>query len=106
MKLGSKPSKIWKSSADLSKKYNRLNSQLNRLMVLDHVWAQLVGPKGKFWKLSAVKGNILYVSVSLAVAKNELKMRQSMLLSEINKYFDKPWIEKIELVKDLGAIHE
>lgn len=106
MKLGEKPREIWKKSAELNGKYNRLNSKLNRLMVLDHVWTQLVGNKERFWKLIAVKGNVLYVEVKLSVAKNELVGKKDFLVKELNKYFDKPWIEKIEIVKDLGAIHE
>lgn len=106
MKFGAKPRKIWNQPAELSGRYNRLNSQLNRLMVLDHVWSQLIGKKERFWKLTAVKNGILYVSVKLAVAKNELIARRETLIDELNKYFDKPWIKKIEIVNDLGATHE
>ena len=56
MKLGAKPREIWKPSSQLSGRFNRLNRKLNRLMVLDHVWTQLVGEKARFWKLEAVKG--------------------------------------------------
>ena len=72
MKLGAKPRKIWNTPSELNGKYSRLNSQLNRLMVLDHVWNQIIGKKERFWKLTAVKANVLYVDVKLAVAKNEL----------------------------------
>ena len=106
MKFGAKPRKIWNQPSELSGKYNRISSKLNRLMVLDHVWAQLVADKEKFWKLVAVKGSILYVSVRLSVARNELIGRRDGLIKELNKYFDKPWIEKIEIVKDLGASNE
>lgn len=75
-------------------------------MVLDHVWTRLVGEKERFWKLTGVKGACLYVSVRLSVARNELVGRRDTLIREINKHFDKPWIEKIEIVKDLGASNE
>ena len=106
MKLGEKPRKIWNQSLELNGKYNRLNNKLNRLMVLDHVWTQLIGKKERFWKLTAVKANTLYVKVTLAVAKNELISRRETLINELNKYFDKPWIKKIEIVNDLGDSHE
>ena len=106
MKLGAKPRKIWNESSELKGKFNRLNKQLSRLMVLDHVWAQLIGDKEKFWKLVAVQKGVLFVEVKLSVARSELVARRSMLIKELNKYFDKPWIEKIEIMKDLGAIHE
>ena len=106
MKFGAKPREIWKKSEELNGKYNRLHTKLNRLMVLDHVWKQRVGNKERFWKLIAVKQHTLYVIVTLSVARNELIAQREMLIKELNKYFDKPWIEKIEIVKDLGAIHE
>ena len=106
MKFGAKPRKIWNQPAELSGKYSRLSSQLNRLMVLDHVWSQLIGKKERFWKLTAVKANVIYVDVKLAVAKNELIARRENLINELNKYFDKPWIKKIEIVNNLGASHE
>ncbi|MBR3631862.1 MAG: DUF721 domain-containing protein [Elusimicrobiaceae bacterium] len=106
MKFGSKPREIWKKPAELNGKFNRLNNQLNRLMVLDHVWNKLIGTKQRFWKLKAVKGNVLYVAVQLAVAKNELTVKKETLINELNKYFDKPWIKKIEIVSDLGDTHE
>ena len=106
MKLGAKPREIWKPSSQLSGRFNRLNRKLNRLMVLDHVWTQLVGEKARFWKLEAVKGSTLYVSVHLSVARNELIGRRDTLIRELNKHFDNPWIEKIDIIKDLGASHE
>lgn len=106
MKLGAKPREIWKPSSQLSGRFNRLNRKLNRLMVLDYVWTQLVGEKARFWKLEAVKGSTLYVSVRLSVARNELIGRRDTLIRELNKHFDNPWIEKIDIIKDLGASHE
>ena len=98
--------KYGKKTSELNGKYNKLNSKLNKLMILDHVWTRLVADKEKFWKLTAVKDNTLYVSVRLSVARNELIGRRDGLIKELNKYFDKPWIEKIEIVKDLGASNE
>lgn len=106
MKFGAKPKEIWNKTSELNGKYNKLNSKLNKLMILDHVWTRLVADKEKFWKLTAVKDNTLYISVRLSVARNELIGRRDGLIKELNKYFDKPWIEKIEIVKDLGASNE
>ncbi len=106
MRFGQKPPKIWKSAAEVAGRFNKLNNSLNRLMILDHVWTQLVGPKQRFWKLQAVKGGVLYVSVKLSVARNELIGHRDNLIREMNKHFDKPWIEKIEIVKNLGASNE
>lgn len=102
MKFGAKPRKDWSSSAELNGKFNRLNKQINRLMLLDHVWTELVADKAQFWKLVAVQKGVLLVEVKLSVARNELVARSSTLIKEINKHFDKPWIEKIEIAKNLG----
>ncbi len=106
MKFGARPREIWASSAQLNNKYNRLNVRLNRLIVLDHVWTRLIGNKERFWKLLGVKGGSLYVAVKLSVARNELIGRRETLIRELNKHFDKPWIQKIEIVKDLGVSNE
>ena len=106
MRFGAKPREIWKKTSELNGKYNKLNVKLNRLMMLDYVWTKLVADKEKFWKLVAVKQNTLCVSVRLSVARNELIGRREGLIKELNKHFDKPWIEKIEIVKDLGASNE
>ncbi len=97
MKFGQNPRKEWHSSADLENRFNRLSSRLNRLMILDHVWTQLVGNKGKFWILKAVQNDTLYVQVKVSVARNELIAKKQQLITEMNKHFDTPWIKKIEI---------
>lgn len=98
MKFGMPPKKDWRSSQELAGKFNPLSKTLNRLMVLDYVWGQLVGPKGRFWVLHAVKEDTLYVKVKAAVAKNELTGRRRQLISELNKHFETPWIKHIEII--------
>ena len=97
MKFGQNPRKEWHSSADLESRFNRLSSRLNRLMILDHVWTQLVGNKGKFWVLTAVQHDTLYVQVKVSVARNELIAKKQQLITELNKHFDTPWIKRIEI---------
>lgn len=106
MKLGAKPKPIWHNPSDLKVKYSRLSSQINRLMILDYAWKKVTAGKEKFWKLAAVRKKTVLVEVKLSVARNELIARRETIVKELNKFFDKPWIEKIEIVKDLGAIHE
>jgi hypothetical protein len=98
MKFGASPRKEWYSSAQLESRFNRLNSRLNRLLILEHVWTQLVGNKAKFWILHAVQHDTVYVKVKVAVAKNELIARRRGLITELNKHFAKPWINKIEIL--------
>lgn len=97
MKFGAAPRKIWHSSADLKSRFNRLNMRLNRLLILDHVWSQLVGNRSKFWVLKAVQNGTLYVQVKVSVARNELIAKRTQLITELNKHFDTPWIKKIEI---------
>ena len=103
MKLGAKPHEIWNKSSELNKKYNRLNNQISRLMILDYAWKKVVADKEKFWKLVAVKKKSLLIEVRLSVARNELVARQNILIKELNKYFTKPWIEKIEIVRNVRS---
>ncbi len=97
MKFGAPPRQTWYASANLDSRYNKLNSRLNRLLILDHVWTQLVGNKAKFWLLYAVQKDTLYVKVRVAVAKNELMARKHQLITELNKHFSTPWIKRIEI---------
>lgn len=97
MRLGETPKKIWKSPKEMIGKFNRTHKQLDRLMILDYAWNHLVGNKAKFWVLKAVQGNCLFVETKVAVAKNELMIRREQLIKELNKYFETPWIKKIEV---------
>lgn len=98
MKFGQPAKKQWRSSQELSGAKNALSRNLNRLMVLDYIWSQLVGPKGRFWVLHAVQKDTLYVQVRVSVAKNELTGRRRQLISELNKHFETPWIKHIEII--------
>lgn len=98
MKLGTPVKKQWRSSRELSTPRNTLGRSLNRLLVLDYVWSQLVGNKARFWVLKAVQKNTLYVQVKASVAKNELTGRRRWLISELNKHFETPWIKHIEII--------
>lgn len=98
MRFGQKPRKVWNCASELEYKFNRINLRLNRLMILDHVWTQLVGNNARFWKLEAVKGNNLMVRVRVSVAKNQLNGQREQLVKEINKHFEKPWIDRIEII--------
>lgn len=97
MKFGQTPRPTWYASANLDNRFNKLNSRLNRLMILEHVWTRLVGNKAKFWELYAVQNSTLYVKVKIAVARNELIARRQQLVAELNKHFAAPWISRIEI---------
>ena len=97
MKFGATPRKTWYASANLENRFNKLSSRLNRLLILEHVWTQLVGNKTQFWVLHAVQNDTLYVKVNIAVAKNELIARRQQLIKELNKHFSQPWIKRIEI---------
>lgn len=97
MKLGEQPRKIWHSSAELQNSYNRLYNRLNRLLILDHLWNQLVGNRAKFWVLHAVQNGTLYVQVKVPVARTELLAKQGQLIRELNKHFSTPWIKEIKI---------
>ena len=98
MKFGEKPKKIWHSSSELHNSFNRLNKRLNRLVILDHVWKQLVGNREKFWVLKAVQNDTLYVQVKVSVARTELIAKRAQLIRELNKHFDTSWIKQIEII--------
>ncbi|MGB2578376.1 hypothetical protein AAIR98_000295 [Elusimicrobium simillimum] len=98
MRLGAKPRKIWNTSKDLNNTFNPLTSKLNRLMVLGTVWQKVAGVRAKFWVIDAVSKDTVYVKVTKAAAKHELAGQSQNIIKELNKYFDKAWIKKIDIV--------
>ena len=98
MKLGAKPRKIWNSAADLAQNFNPLNKRLNRLMVLNSVWFKTTGAKSRFWVLDAADDDAIFVKVNSAAARHDLAARGAEIIRELNKYFDKPWIKRIEIL--------
>lgn len=98
MKLGQKPGKIWHETKELSNRFSKLNSQINRLLLLDNIWERVTGTKSKFWSLYAVKGNTIYVKVNVMAARHELLLRQKIIITELNKNFDTPWIKQISII--------
>ena len=98
MKFGEPPKKKCHSSAEIGSQFNSLSKTLNRLMILDYVWDQIVGTKKRFWVLQAVKKDTLYVQVKASVAKNELTGRRREIIRELNKHFESPWIKHIEII--------
>ena len=98
MKFGVPPKKEWHcAQKDINTRFNPLSKQLNRLMMLDYVWTKLTGEKSKFWVLRAVQKDTLFVEVRVSVARNELNSRKQQLITELNKYFQTPWIRDIKI---------
>jgi hypothetical protein len=98
MKFGQKPCNIWHESKELKNSFSRLNSQINRLLLLDNLWEKTTGSKAKFWQLYAVKGSTIFVQVRVMAARHELLLKEKIIIKELNKNFDKPWIRKISIV--------
>lgn len=96
-KLGFKK-KIWNTTSELKNNFNRFNSKLTRLMILDSVWEKEVGSRSKYWKLTAVKNGTLLVEVKVATAKQELVARSKTLIRSLNKNFDRVWIKNIKII--------
>ena len=98
MKLGQKPSKIWHEPSELKNSFSRFTGQINKLILLENVWARVTASKGKFWQLYAVKGSTIFVKVNVMAARHELLLKEKQLIEELNKSFDKPWIKKISIM--------
>jgi hypothetical protein len=97
MKFGQKPAPIWHESKELKNSFSKLNSQVNRLLLLDNLWEKVTGSRAKFWNLYAVKGNTVFVKVKVMAARHELLLKEKELIKELNKNFEKPWIKKISI---------
>ncbi len=97
MKFGAKPPKIWHDSNEIKGGFSKLNSQINRLLLLESIWQKSLGDKSKFWLLDAVKGSTVYVKVPVVAARHQLILQERQLVNNLNKYFDKAWIKNIRV---------
>ena len=95
MKLGQEPPKIWHQSSEITGKFNRLNSQVSRLLLLENIWDKVVGSKAKFWQIDAVQKNTIFVKVKVVAARQELLLNKANIIKELNKYFQRAWIKEI-----------
>lgn len=98
MKLGQEPPKIWHQSSEIIGKFNRLNSQVSRLLLLENIWDKVLGSKAKFWQLDAVQKNTIYVKVKAVAARQELLLNKEKIIKELNKYYQKAWIKEISII--------
>lgn len=98
MKLGQEPKKNWHKANEITGNFNRLNTQINRLLLLEKVWDNVVGSRGKYWKLDGVQKDTLFVKVKVVAARQELLLNKEMLIRELNKHFQRAWIKKISII--------
>lgn len=98
MKLGQKPPEIWHNSSELQGSYNRLKSQVDKLVLLESIWNKVVGSKAKFWQLDAVQKNTIFVKVKVVAARQELLLNKAVIIKELNKYFQRDWIKEISII--------
>lgn len=76
--------------------YSPMRRKLNRLMLLDNVWQKEVGPMADHWVLEGVDNSMLCVRITSPVAEQELNIRKTSLIRNLNKYFDEPWIKGVK----------
>ena len=100
MNLNQEPQKSWHEAKEISGKFNRLNSQINRLLLLENIWEKVIGSKAKFWQLEAVQKNTVFVKVKAVTARQELLLNKETIIKELNKYFQKAWIKEISIFKE------
>lgn len=93
-----KKEQIWHETKELKNSFSKLNGTINRLLLLEVVWNNVLGSKAKYWVLDAVKGGTVYVKVNVMTARHELKLREKEIIRELNKNFDKPWINQIFVI--------
>ncbi|MDD4004232.1 MAG: DciA family protein [Elusimicrobiaceae bacterium] len=97
-KLYAKKRKNWSSAADIKTGFNGLSRSLDRLMILNTVWTREAGRMSGHWDIDGVQDGTIYVKARSAAAAQELSMRSALMVKNLNKYFDSPWIRAIKKV--------
>ena len=68
-------------------------------MILDSIWAREIGVLANHCQLLAVKKGSIIVKASSPAAAQELTMRGPQLIRNLNKFFNRPWINSIKIEK-------
>ena len=98
MKLGEKKTDTWHESNEIIVNFNRLNTQINRLLLLEKIWSKVVGSKSKYWQIDAVKKDTIFVKVKVVTARQELLLNKANIIKELNKHFQRAWIKEISII--------
>lgn len=89
---------IWHEPKELKNSFSKFGGTLNRLILLETVWNNVLGSKAKYWVLDAVKDGTVYAKVNVMTARHELKLKEKEIIKELNKNFEKPWIKRILVI--------
>lgn len=92
------PRKKWSTAGDLVRSFNyRAGIQPDKISILNEVWEKELGHFSRHWSLLGVKRGILFVRPRSAAAAQELQMRATQILRDLNKYFSRPWIKAVKV---------
>ncbi len=93
-----KKRKTWSSASDIKTRFNGMARSLDRLMILNTVWNKEAGRMSDHWNIDGVQDGTIFVKTKSAAAAQELSMRSTVMVKNLNKYFDSPWIRAIRKV--------
>lgn len=89
--------KKWTTSEDLVKSFKfRSGIQSDKISILNAVWEKQMGHLNAHWSLVGVKRGILFVKPKSSAAAQELFMRSTAIVKDLNKYFSRAWIKAIK----------
>jgi len=75
----------------------KLEDKLNRITLIEK-WNEVVGKMiAKHTTDLRIDKRVLYVEVDSSVVRNELSLSKTMIITNLNSYFNKPVIDKIVL---------
>lgn len=95
---GVRKKKNWSSASEIKTKFNGMARSLDRLMILNTVWTREAGRMSGHWTIDAVQDGTIFVKAASAAAAQELSLRSAVMVKNLNKYFDSPWIRAIKKV--------
>lgn len=95
--MGAVQKSKWSTAGDLVRSFGfRMEAQPDKIAILNAVWEKELGYMAKHWLLLGVRKGILYVRPASSAATLELSMRAPVILSGLNKYFNKRWLKAIK----------
>ena len=88
----------WSTAGDLVKSFNfRAGLQPDKISILNAVWEKELGHFSRHWALLGVRRGVLFIRPRSAAAAQELQMRSTEILRDINKYFSRACIKAVKV---------
>jgi Dna[CI] antecedent, DciA len=70
---------------------------IDRLLILEHVWKDEMGALSEHCVLLGVEKNAIVIKTDSAVVANEITLKSRITIKSLNKHYRTPWIKYLKI---------